>query len=372
MFCKFDLQGNLLFAKTVIVPNRTFGLWSPTLTGTADGNLIVGGYFSDIGINMFASLMKFTPNGDTIWSTEYPNPLVNGDFMRLDDMISTNDGGYLIGSTYINWSAQHHDLLLIKTDALGVVQWQNSYGHSSWNDGAIFIHRDKDSSIILSWGTANNNLGNPNPPISYSQTVWIDSIGSSIHTMTSDTSNSSIIGQGRDIIIIDNSYFLGSAFGTRNSGSILSNAFIYKLDHNRNFLWGKIIANHVPSNLSEIRHLFETNDDNILAVGTRSTNDSTYFMGYMQKVTPNGDSLWQRTYAALTTNSAWNEVYDAHPTLDGGYLICGESLSFFPSTEPLQQAWLLKVDSMGCRSRLSYYICRGGRGTRTLANQDLS
>jgi hypothetical protein len=298
---------------------------------------------------MRALLVKYSAFGDTIWTKVYDNPFILGDFIRPDDMLLSSDNNfYLSNSTRQNSQA---DITIMKIDSAGSLIWTNTYGEPHWDDLSPRMFLTTNNDLLLSWGQTNLGSGTFFIQKARSRLSWLSLIdGVATHNYVTDTSNQSLIYSGIALIEKGNNYFIGSVFGTQspNSNNVFGNAYIYKLGNNQNWLWGKMIANHPPSYISDIRKLLEADDGNILAIGTRPVNDSSHFMGYMQKLTPNGDSLWQRTFAALTTTAARNEIYDARPTSDGGYIICGESRSYLPTTEPMQQGWLLKVDSMGC------------------------
>ena len=65
------------------------------------------------------------------------------------------------------------------------------------------------------------------------------------------------------------------------------------------------------------------------------------------KIDNNGDSLWYRQYDNLLGDDSWNYLYDVIPTGDNGYAACGYVTPFSPDIGS-QDAWVLKVDSMGC------------------------
>ena len=65
-----------------------------------------------------------------------------------------------------------------------------------------------------------------------------------------------------------------------------------------------------------------------------------YYEGFLAKTDLYGNMLWQRRY--VINPSGYHYIYDVFATNDGGYILGG---SCFITTS---DAWLLKVDSMGC------------------------
>jgi hypothetical protein len=73
-------------------------------------------------------------------------------------------------------------------------------------------------------------------------------------------------------------------------------------------------------------------------------------MGFMLRVDSLGDSLWYRQYSVLNGENSMNFLNDAIPVSDGGFLGAGWC---YPSSSDTgtQDAWAIKVDSLGCTSQ---------------------
>jgi hypothetical protein len=155
---KLDATGTILWQKT-IGGTKTDVLQD--LQITTDGGFIAAGY-SESGLNgnkTVASLgyndiwvVKCDANGVEQWQKSLgtnANDIANE--IRL-----TNDGGYIIGGyVHSNYSSipgmTYHganDFLVIKMDAAGTVQWQNTYGGSS-DDYVESLQQTTDGGYIL-------------------------------------------------------------------------------------------------------------------------------------------------------------------------------------------------------------------------------
>ena len=89
-------------------------------------------------------------------------------------------------------------------------------------------------------------------------------------------------------------------------------------------------------------------DDGIIVSGSvwnLTPND----MGYLLRISNDGDSLWYRQFAILYGQDSKNYFYDAIPVSDKGFLACGGCVPVAPDTGT-QDAWVIKVDSLGCES----------------------
>jgi hypothetical protein len=65
-----------------------------------------------------------------------------------------------------------------------------------------------------------------------------------------------------------------------------------------------------------------------------------------------GELMWQRFYRVVESEDKTHSVWDVRATADGGLIFCGESLDYteeeYTSENPVQQGWVVKVDSFGC------------------------
>lgn len=115
---KTDSDGNMLW-------NKTFqGNDSDTahsLITTADGGYAIVGASTINATYTRTFLIKTDPDGNMLWNKTYG---AENDF--LYSLVQTADGGYaLAGGTQITGNA---DFWLVKTDQLGVIQWNKTFG----------------------------------------------------------------------------------------------------------------------------------------------------------------------------------------------------------------------------------------------------
>ncbi len=124
--------------------NRTFG--SPdddagrAVINTSDGNLLVAGTFTERPDNTTADtdalLIKFTPDGDTLWNWIYGDFGVNETAAAV---IETADGGYLFAGETAYPGVNDTDAWLVATDAGGAVAWSRTFGGENPGDKAASL-----------------------------------------------------------------------------------------------------------------------------------------------------------------------------------------------------------------------------------------
>ena len=95
----------------------------------------------------------------------------------------------------------------------------------------------------------------------------------------------------------------------------------------------------------------ECPNTDIIACGV--TYDGGNQQGLLLRTTANGDSLWMRNYAFHDSviDQGTGRFFDVLPTADGGCIAAGVAYQPFNAPYPpgySQDAWVVKVDSMGC------------------------
>jgi gliding motility-associated-like protein len=99
-----------------------------------DGNIALAGGASVFGRTVRANdlfLAKLDSNGNQIWAKNYVFSTLPNTYTNFSNVINTTDGGFLIcGSIYTLFDKS---ILLLKTDANGVIQWTRSYSNGDVN-----------------------------------------------------------------------------------------------------------------------------------------------------------------------------------------------------------------------------------------------
>lgn len=318
----------------------------------------------------FIKLNKF---GDTIWSRNIVDTNKNEVIKRV---IQTSDKGFIMTGYTKNPAIVGTDqLYIVKTDSLGLVQWNYEYGLSGsfvvgyGND----ILQTKDKGYIAV-GYQKSSSGFDLGSI---QILKIDSIG---NTTWTNFLSSVVEGKSIEYLPADSSYLI-SGFKYFNIATIDS-ASLTKIDKNGNELWTKyyskargrkVLSNggtgftllttkgliktnnsgnilftknfSINANYFEFVTMIKTYDNGFMIGGYKSdtflTNlggKSTYNSYIIIKLNQNLDSLWSQTFSLDGMDS---RLLSLQQTIDSGYVICGNSQSFEGF------AWLIKTDKNG-------------------------
>lgn len=140
---KTDSLGNLLWEKRFGGSDWDFG---KCIIATNDGGYMVCGETYSFGNgNNDAFLLKLDANGDSLWMQTYGG--ASNDW--AEKVIQTQDGNYVfIGSTNTG-ATRKHDAMIIKTDAIGNVIWQQYYGSTKEDFGSAIIEWQFNDDLLF-------------------------------------------------------------------------------------------------------------------------------------------------------------------------------------------------------------------------------
>lgn len=121
---KLDLNGNLLW-------NKTFGGTNideaRKIISTSDGGCVIAGSTNSFGAgNGDMYIVKIDINGNIQWNSVVGSTGIESAY----SIIQTNDGGYAVTGYTNSFGAGNNDILLVKLDINGVLQWTKTVGGS--------------------------------------------------------------------------------------------------------------------------------------------------------------------------------------------------------------------------------------------------
>ncbi len=217
------------------------GVADPTaghIRPTADGGYILSGSFAAGGPNAGMLLMKTDDAYDIEWAQVLQSSADHLDYGI--DALQTADGGYLVLGAYDTeiWKAPllaKLDYCLVKTDALGQVQWAKRYGGGR-TDVPYEVSETADGHFVItgysSQGTS--GLGNPQPFL-----LKVDSNGNIIWSRLQRAFPFNITAA-----LLAHPSFQMKSIQTADGGTVYAisggeHAWMVKLDANGTQLWAK-------------------------------------------------------------------------------------------------------------------------------------
>jgi hypothetical protein len=232
----------------------------------------------------------------------------------------TSDGGYIItGETNHSYSNDISDVWLIKTDSVGNMKWEKTFGGEDEDvgysvqqttDGGYIITGVKDYDI---WLIKTNSNG---------MREWTRSFGEGNNDngwYVQQTADGGYITVGKEHFIPEGDCYL----------------LLIKTDSNGSKEWDRSFSS---GNTDDGWCIQQTTDGGYIIVGsTGGLNTDALLI----KTDSNGNQIWRRTFGGIFGGGWGNYV---RQTTDGGYIITGESGD--------RDVWLIKTDEQG-RSKIN-------------------
>ena len=279
---------------------------------TTDGGYILGGY-AQSGLSGNKSeancgsydywLVKTDVMGNILWQNSFCGD--GADY--LEHVVQTSDGGYFVAG-YSNSNATsdksenavgEYDYWVIKTDAAGNIEWDNTIGGAD-HEELWCAEQTADGGYILGGNSNSYPSGDKSEGNLYGSFDW----------------------------------------------------WVVKLNNSGTVVWENTIVANYNDKLTAIH---QTSDGGYIAAGfsasgiagdkTEEANGEDYWLIKFNSV---GNIEWQNTIAGNSVDQLWDMI----ETTDGGYILAGSSSSTISldKTEGnvgLQDYWVVKVNAMG-------------------------
>jgi hypothetical protein len=288
-----------------------------SLVETSDGGYAIIGYTESFGaIEYDFLLVKTDADGYIEWNQTYGGAELDFGF----SVVEASDGGYVIAGSTGSFGAGNQDFWLIKTDGTGNVEWNRTYGGSEYefayslvetSDGGYAI---AGSSLLVKTDASGN--------MEWNQTY----AGSTNSLIVTSDGGYALVG---DIIIIPE--------GCVDPRHIPYDCWLVKTDASGNVEWNQTYA--------EIDHdrawsLVETADGGYAIGGSTSSFGAGGYDFWLIKTDNYGNVEWNQTYGGAEDDFAHSLV----KTPDGGYALTGYTKSFGAGDRDF---WLIKTDEVG-------------------------
>jgi hypothetical protein len=321
----------LLTLHLIISVGASSEMWSQTYGGefidhatslvqTSDGGYALAGVTSPpvgIGPSNFL-LIKTDAYGVMVWNQTY-----EGEAAYAHELVETSDGGYALAGT--RCTAENFDFWLVKTDAYGDIVWNQTYGGPNI-DQALAMVQTSDGGYALAGYTESFGSG--------SYDCWLiktDAFGNMIWNQTYG-------GDGGEVAsslveTSDGGYALG---GQTTSGEGYDFLLI-KTDSSGNMEWNQTFGG---TGWDQAYSLVETSDGGYALAGRTNSFGAGSYDAWLVKTDSNGNVQWNQTYGGL----GWDEAQSLVETSDGGYALAGRTNSFGAGDYDF---WLVKTDAYG-------------------------
>ncbi|MBI4685607.1 MAG: choice-of-anchor D domain-containing protein [Nitrospirae bacterium] len=140
------------------------------------------------------------------------------------------------------------------------------------------------------------------------------------------------------------------AGGTYSYGAGYNDLWILKLDSSANTQWQKTYGGTSADYANSIH---QTSDGGYIVSGATGSSGAGSYDAWVLKLDANGNVQWQKTYGGSNLDFAES----IQQTVDGGYIVVGETYSFGAGSFDI---WLLKLDANGNIQWQKTYGTSGG------------
>ncbi|GEM_PF-4824263 len=252
---KLDTGGNLLWSKIIYMAGFSVGL-AYSIIKTTDGGYAVTGVAGPGWETKHCFFLKLDTSGNVTWCK-----FASGFKGDGESIIQTSDGGYAVAGSSLVSGTNNFDMLILKLDAVGSIQWSRTVGGANLDIGNSII-QTTDGGYAIAGSTTSFGLNAYNAYV-----VKLNAAGNLQWTRTMGLPNMG--GDGGSIIqTSDGQYTL---FGTTSINS-WQKMYVVRLDANSNLLWSKTIDDPVnaPIFFDYGAGIIKTNDGGYAVCGTTS------------------------------------------------------------------------------------------------------
>ena len=225
--------------------------------------------------------------------------------------IQTFDNGYIVAGNTSSFGAGSADAYILKTDSMGVAQWQKTYGGINV-DHAYSIKQTTDTGFVIAGYT--NSFGQGGYDMYIIKTNKTGDVTWSKTYGGSDWDFAYSIEQ-----TTDGGYIITG--GTYSYGKGGEDMYLVKINSVGDTLWTKTYGGAKDDEAKSVK---QTNDGGYILTGfTKSMGDSLGDI-YTIKTNSLGDTLWTKKFGGAQADIG-NDVLES---VLGGYIIGGETKSF--------------------------------------------
>ncbi|NNC94934.1 MAG: T9SS type A sorting domain-containing protein [Chitinophagales bacterium] len=293
------------------------------------------GFMSDaITGNFDAFVVKHDQHGDTIWKNIIDSATEAG----FDVLLTHNDQFYITGAIDFDDGIQFNsDIFLSKFDSSGHCLWTTYYGGKD-DDRGLSLVKDKNTIYI------GGNTNSPSKGDNYD--TYLSKV-----SLAGDLEWEKIYGSdggdgGVNFLVMDKNKDLvfASTLDTTLNFMEYSTRYIAKTDTMGNIKWRRFFSRGY---LLEIWNIIVTPEDEILLCGFEAPNKD---FGWIAKLTPGGNILWERRYQTRKEKHPLVEHYITDMVLldNGDIMSLGTAPSITDTNRYDRDIWVMRLDEKGC------------------------
>lgn len=319
-------NGNLIYQ--IEETNKTYAFYPGRSNSihSIDSNVISCGALSNYKtLNFIAVMYKFNIVDSTFKFYKFSDTTRT----KFYSCNPTNDGGFIaLGTT--ERSSGNDEFLLVKYNAQLQEEWVKTYGNDVQDEVGFYVKPMADGTYLLSGARETSNY-----------LIHVDDTGK----VLSNVAYYANYGGCRSVESKDGNIFMVTTINKYypQINGYGSAPTLRKIDSKTmKVIWETDMFSRYVAEFSSAP--IEVESGKIYISGFQlqdfDTLGNTEVVGRLACFSPDGDSLWSKTYWADSLAS--NYIYDLTRTTDGNFIMSGSAFGAD------QDVWVLKVDSNGC------------------------
>ena len=278
---------------------------------TADGGFALAG----VSTSQSMALVKLDAAGVVLWSKQYDTYVDAID--DLHAVVQTPDGGYALAGSGNNDALGGGEMLLLKTDAAGELEWSKTYSID------FFTHEAYDVVLTLDGGYALG--GDRGGSTNRFHVLRLDASGAVLWSKGygdgQEYATAMVATSDNGFVVVGRTNTYGLAYN--DGGAVYHDAFAVKLDEDGELAWARAFGDSLTENFLSVAG---TSDGGYVMCG-EALESGQLGVGppriYVVKCDANGELLWSQ-------RGSYSQAQDVVECTDGGLaLFCNGALADF-------------------------------------------
>ena len=315
------VEKEITFEKTVGGSRRDRGI---NLLQTQDGGYAIVGYTSSMDAEQEdVYLVRTDPLGDVIWSMIYGGEGKDNGW----DVLELEDGGFLIVGFTDSFGAGEMDIYLIRTDDLGNLLWERTFGGPRSEYGWAMAPTS-DGGFVLAGQSTSYGEGAEDGYLvkvnAQGEEIWSQTFGGPFEDRLFSVDQSA-----------DSGFVLTGT--TTSFGSGNREAYLVKASETGDLVWTQVFGEEQDDVGHSVR---QTSDRGFIVTGYTKSFDANNYDTWLIKTDEAGELQWQKFYG----ESGDDRTIYGEQTDDGGYIMTGYTTGY---DSVGWDVFLVRADSSG-------------------------
>ena len=326
---KTNPAGNVEWNRTYGAPGYSDQESGQSVVQMDDGGYALAGYTGDSlqrGTHDFW-LVKTDFLGNMEWNQTYGG--TEDDFAR--SVVHTSDGGYVMAGVTCSYAPPYYsDVYLVKTDSTGNMKWNQTYGGANY-DSAQCVIQTSDEGYAMAGSTHSYGAGYYD--------VWLVKTDSTGSMQWNQTYGGADFDRAYSVVqTSDEGYTLAGVTGSFGAGN--DDFWLVKTDSAGNMMWNQTYGG---AHFDRAHSMVQTSDGGYALVGRTVSFGADGGDYWLVKTDSTGNMQWNQTYGGTLSDVGYAVVQ----TVGGGYAMAGYSNYYINASYAVIDFWLVKTCSGG-------------------------